>query len=380
MKEMEQRSMKKKKICFICPNLGGGGVERMVLHLLTYLDREKYTPFLVLFEKKGIYLPRVPGDVKIICLEKKSPLHQLVIPFTLAFKIFPGLKPDVVMSFMLVPNILTLPASLFSLHKFKTIISIRNNPPMDLRTQRFRGMKELLMKCLYPCAHRITVISSGIKESLVKQYGFKEKQIAVIYNGIDIDQVRTLSTHVPADDLFTQKGAMYITACGRLTYQKGFSCLIEAFSNVADRINALLYIFGEGEERGTLAALIKERSMADRIFLPGFLPNPFPYIARSDLFVLSSLYEGFGNVIVEAMACGTTVLSTDCPYGPGEIINHGVNGILVPPGKVEKMGDAILRLMEDKELRRSLAEEGNKQVEEFAVKRMVGGYERVWRE
>ena len=369
--------MKKKTVCIVCPNLAGGGVERMVLHLLLHLNRQKYKLLFVLFEKKGVYLDQVPKDVKILCLHKKHKFSQFKIVMSLAFHVFYKIKPDIVMSFMLVPNILTLLSRCFAWHRPRVIISIRNNPDRDLQTQKMKGFKKGLMKLLYPRADGITVISRGIKESLVQNYGFKAENITVVHNGVHIKQVTTLAAERPRDDLFIHTDVHYITACGRLTLQKGFSYLIQAFRGISDATNALLYIFGEGEERERLTGLIHRLDMTQRIFLPGFIPNPFPYIAGSDLFILSSLYEGFGNVVVEAMACNTPVIATDCPYGPGEIIEHGISGILVPPGDVEKMSAAILRVMGNKELRRSLAVEGKKRVEDFSLERMVGGYEGV---
>lgn len=350
----------------------------MIINILQHLDREKHELTLVLFDREGVHLEDVPPHVKQVFLFRKGKISYIKLIFLLSHRLFSGLKPDLVISFMILPNILTLFASLLSFYKPIIIISVRNNPDLDFTIQKNSYFKRMLLNILYPFASHIIVISKGIKEVLVKNFKLNRNRITVVYNGINITNVQTLAMIEPEESLFQRKNSLYITACGRLTPQKGYPDLIKAFSKITYRTKAMLYIIGEGDERRNLTALIKNLNMEDKILLLGFKANPFQYIARSDVFVLSSLFEGFANVIVEAMACGTPVIAADCPFGPGEIIEHGKNGILIPPGRVDILADTLFMLLEDKPMRERLSSGGKKRVEDFHVMKMVAGYESVF--
>jgi glycosyltransferase involved in cell wall biosynthesis len=169
-----------------------------------------------------------------------------------------------------------------------------------------------------------------------------------------------------------------VVAFGRLISRKGFDDLLKAFRIVRDKMKSRLIIIGDGEEHNNLQNLSYSLSLEDDVTLTGYLDNPYEILSSADVFVLSSRWEGFGNVIIEAMACGVPVISTDCPYGPNEIITHGVNGLLVPVGDVQAMAEAIVTLLRDRALRTSLAEAGRKRAQDFSVDKMVAEYEKVF--
>lgn len=137
---------------------------------------------------------------------------------------------------------------------------------------------------------------------------------------------------------------------------------------------------GEGEDRGRLEYLIKELKLENDVSLLGFVENPYAYMQRSDVFVLSSRWEGFGNVLVEAMACGCPVVSTNCPSGPAEILGNGEYGILVPVGDVEKMAKSIIKILTNKELREELSNKALKRAKEFHVEKAVEKYLQIFSE
>ncbi|GAH75207.1 unnamed protein product [marine sediment metagenome] len=139
-----------------------------------------------------------------------------------------------------------------------------------------------------------------------------------------------------------------------------------------------LVILGEGDEEQALNKLAADLDISNDVAFLGFQNNPFSFIAHSNIFALSSHWEGFGNVIIEAMACSVPVISTNCPYGPNEIITDGVNGLLVPVGDTHAMAEAIAKLLKDEPLRERLAEEGKKRAEDFKVEKMVAEYEKVF--
>jgi glycosyltransferase involved in cell wall biosynthesis len=160
----------------------------------------------------------------------------------------------------------------------------------------------------------------------------------VIHNAGYDEQVERLAAEEPA--LPTPEGPWFL-GCGRLTAQKDFSTLIRAFARIHDECAAELWILGEGELRGRLEREIAALGLGSRVRLPGFVKNPFSFMARASAFVLSSQWEGFGNVVTEAIACGTPVISTDCPHGPREILEDGKWGNLVPVANVDALAEAM---------------------------------------
>ena len=165
-----------------------------------------------------------------------------------------------------------------------------------------------------------------------------------------------------------------ILAAGRLHVSKDFPTLLRAFSLVRKEIPSRLVILGEGEKRKELEDLAQELGIRKDHDLPGFVENPYKYMKHATVFVLSSQWEGFGNVLVEAMACGCPVISTDCPSGPREILRDGEYGVLVPPKDSEKLAQGILRVLENQDLRRELSEKGKKRALDFTVDRAVEEY------
>nr|WP_241878977.1 glycosyltransferase [Psychrobacter sp. PraFG1]UNK05619.1 glycosyltransferase [Psychrobacter sp. PraFG1] len=162
-----------------------------------------------------------------------------------------------------------------------------------------------------------------------------------------------------------------VLAVGRLTHQKDFATLIHAFKKVLKNKACNLIILGEGELRCELEKLIKDLNLQDNVQLPGFVNNPYAWMSKADLFVLSSIYEGFGNVLVEAMACGTPVVSTDCPSGPSEILENGRWGSLVPTNDPDSLAEAILKALNNTKFKSELVK---KRAEDFSVDNSLSGY------
>jgi len=371
---------KLKKVIFVLPSMGGGGAEKVCLNILQNIDREKFVSYLVLFEKKGKYLEDVPEDVKIFDLKKKSRFDFFKLIYRLAYKVYPEVKPDIVISFLSYTNFINIFARSISFFiKPGVIVSEHSHTSLSLKFGRLRKIKLIIVKKFYPQANKIIVVSKGIKADLIENFNIDTKKIKVIYNGINLEEIEKLSRE-PVTDKFFNDDIPVIVACGRLTPQKNYSLLLNAFYRVTRLINAKLLILGEGEEENRLIELTDTLGIKDKVFFLGFHKNPFRYIARSNVFALSSDCEGFAIVITEAMVCGVPVVSTDCPSGPGEIITDGVNGLLVPVGDILKMSDAILKLLTDKKLAKSIGEAGRRRAEDFNVDKMVKEYEKCFLE
>ncbi|RKX91166.1 MAG: glycosyltransferase [Spirochaetes bacterium] len=365
------------KILFVLPSLCGGGAEKVVLNLLNYLNREKFVLHLALFEYKGVYLVDLPEDIVVYNLNKKNKFDFLKLVFSLAYKVFPDVKPDVVISFLWYTNLVVILAKLLSYIKPKVIINERISINSALKTQKFWRIKKFLIRSLYRYADRIIAVSKGSAQKLIDLLGLLCNKIKVIYNGVSYPIEQNVgSAENPV--LRNIGGFPIIVSCGRLIWQKNQELLIKAAYIVLEQMDIKVLILGEGPEEANLRKLVRQLGIEDKVLFLGFQKDIYKYIKIADVFVLSSRYEGFPNVILEAMACGVPVISTDCPDGPNEIIVNGVNGMLVPPDDVNAMAQAIVRLLNNDKLKEKFRIEGWKRIRHFGIDKMVAEYEEVF--
>ena len=240
------------------------------------------------------------------------------------------------------------------------------------------GERPLLLRVRGFCARlsdRVVANSRGLAREAKEVFGLSS-DVAAIYNGIDTDDVRRKSREGAAHEWFGEDVPVML-AIGAHKKQKGFVHLMKAAEIVNRTRPARLMIMGGGNKK-ELAALSRELGVEDRTDFPDAVPNPFPFMLAADVFVCSSLHEGFSNVILEAMALGKPVISTDHRHGVDEIIKDGKNGILVPPQDPESMAGAILKVLGDAELRERLGAEAKKRSEDFSRDRMISEYEELF--
>jgi glycosyltransferase involved in cell wall biosynthesis len=365
-----------KKILFVITSLGGGGAEKVFLNILKYLDREKFIPYLVVFSYKGEYLSMVPQDIIIYDLNKKNRFDLFKLIILLAFRIYPKIKPDIVISFQVYANLVVLIARKLSSIKPFIIISERNHTLLAQKDLRMQKIKRMLVKMMYSQADKVIALSKGVAINLLKFFKVPKDKIHVIYNGTDIAFIKCAIKEPVNDIAWIGDDTPIIITCARLTYQKNYPLLLDAFAIMQKQIDSKLLILGQGEDRVSVEELARRLGIQEKVIFLGFQKNPYKYMAASDIFVLSSLWEGFGNVVIEAMVCGVPVISTRC-RGPEEIITNGRNGILVPGEHPEAMAGAIIRLLKDKRLAEHLIREGHKRIEDFRVEKMIAEYEKV---
>jgi glycosyltransferase involved in cell wall biosynthesis len=229
----------------------------------------------------------------------------------------------------------------------RVILSVHNTVSHEADQRgRIQRMKRLSsVSHFYSWADGIIAVSKGVTDDLVANTRLSVSNIRVIHNPI-VTPLLVARSKTPVDHpWFKMKDPPVILGAGRLSRQKAFHILIQAFARLEKKIECRLVILGEGPERAHLENLVNELGLDELVDMPGFIENPYSWMARASVFALSSIYEGFGNVLVEALAVGTPVVSSDCPSGPAEILNGGRYGHLVPPGDPHALADAILQTL-----------------------------------
>jgi glycosyltransferase involved in cell wall biosynthesis len=318
--------------------MDAGGVEFVFATLSGCFARRGHRVTLVLDQAVGPNLAHVPAAVRVVELGARR-LRQA--PLRLA-RFIRRERPDVLMSGQDMSNVVAVIAGRLAGRPRRIVASIH-----DLFSARLRiapTWQERSLKWIGPWAYRradlVIAVSDAVADDLAAATGVPRTRIRRIYNPVPGD-ILDRARQPLEDPLFRPGAPPVVIGIGRLAPEKGFDTLIRAFALLRQRRAARLLILGEGTLRGELEALAAALGVADSVALPGFVANPYPYLLRSAAFVLSSTREGFSVVIVEALACGTPVVSTDCPGGPPEILGRGRHGRLVPVGDAAAMADAI---------------------------------------
>jgi glycosyltransferase involved in cell wall biosynthesis len=242
-----------------------------------------------------------------------------------------------------------------------------------------RLLKPVMMRLTYPRADGIHAVSKGAARGLADVAALVPDDIRVIYNPI-VDEHIDVQSQNPVTHRWFAEPAPVIVSVGRLSKEKGYSYLLEATARILRERQVRLVIVGEGPERAELEKQARELSIAESVDLIGYRENPYKYLARGDVFVLSSLWEGLPAVIVEAMACGVPVVATDCPSGPNEIITNESEGLLVPPEDHKALAKAILKVLSDADLADRMRATGKARAHDFHVARITRQYERFFLE
>jgi glycosyltransferase involved in cell wall biosynthesis len=367
-----------KKVFFVIPTLAGGGAERVMVHLLNNIDKRKFDPYLVLFQRKGAFLKELPDDTNICILSNKD--------YALGFKQFFEIislislinknKPAVIVSFMWYTNVISLLAKMLCKIECKVIVAERTTLSFTNEGRIVGWIRRWTIRYFYPVSHYYIAQTKQMRQELIEKAHLQSEKIKIIHNPIDIHEIKKMSKKQIDMAGFNPELSL-ILSVGRLTIEKGYNNLIRAFSHVNKKNDAYLMILGEGEERHRLERLVKKLGVKENVFLPGFEKNPYKYLAHSTMFVLPSLYEGFPNALLESLSLGVPSIATRCQNGPSEIITDGVDGILVPPTDESALVDALKQLLVDKNLRNRLGEAGKKRAMDFRVEKIIKQYEEV---
>jgi glycosyltransferase involved in cell wall biosynthesis len=382
--------LKKIDILFYLYGMDGGGAERHVLYLLQRLDRGRFSPRLFLKCADGPYLKKLPVDVPVDSLYPSFKDKEGRIPYWSEVKLISALgrylgkrPPDLIYGRMYSSATEAGLASWWAGCDAPLVASEAIFPsigiPPDLGGNS--PLRLYLVKKIQRDVSKVIVCpAAAMIEDCQAFYGCSRAKMRVIPNGVDIEEVDRARIEAPSHPWATNEIPL-VVGMGRLCPQKGFDVLLRAFSLVSRKIpEARLLLLGKGEDGPRLAEEASSLGLHERVDFPGWLTNPHAVISRAAVFVLSSRYEGFPNGVLEAMACGTPVIATDCPSGPREIIDGGV-GRLVPVDDCKAMAGALVELLEDRGLREAMARRGRERVEErYSLPRMVAAYERLFEE
>lgn len=358
------------KITLFIPTLEGGGAERMMVNLANAFAARGYSVDLVSASASGVYLHEVRPDIRVIDLGARRVLFSL-----------PGLirylrreRPPVLLSALNHANVVALCARMLARTRTRVFVSERNviRSEFGNRPSFSERVVLTLMRRLYPRADGAIAVANGVAADLVQVIGLDAARVHTIYNPVVTDGLEELASRDTPHPWLEPGEPPVVLGVGRLTAQKDFATLIRAFRLVRDERVCRLVILGEGEERNDLQDLIAELGLTDCVLLPGFQANPFAWMSRAAVFVLSSKWEGLPGVLIQAMACGAPVVSTDCHSGPREILEGGKWGRLVPVADSPKMAAAILEALTASE-RPDVAS----RAADFSVPRSVDAYLQV---
>lgn len=334
--------MNKIKVMFFLPNLYGGGAERVSINILRQLDLKQFQVTLVLVDKKGQLLELVPDGIDVVDLESKKTLYSI---FKVR-KVISELNPSIIYSTLFRTHIALYLALIGIRNKPKIFYRSPNSPKLLVENNEWNFIMKYLLDKAYQNADVIIAQTPEMKNEIEKYHHINSNKIIVFLNPIDCKLIDNSIVDIknPFD-----KDCINVVAAGRLTKQKGFDILIKSFKHVVEKNNAFrLYIIGENilNEKTNLENLAKKEGLENYISFLGFQKNPYRFFYYSNLYVLSSRWEGLPNTVLENLYLKKPVVATKCIPFMNTLIKHNKNGLLVDVGDDESLSKAILSYLD----------------------------------
>ncbi|MBT7600299.1 MAG: glycosyltransferase [Anaerolineae bacterium] len=343
---MDENNNKRVLNCYVAANYGGLG--SLFVDLSNELSERGWNLSVVLQRLEGELLKDFSENIRVFGLGYKGPYSYLKMLYEL-IKLIRDVKPDIVISHSWNLNVLTVLAVKMLNYQTKLILFEHSSPMSYRQLAKGRGIIKLItIPFLYRYADALVVVSEGIKQDYVSQYSIESQKIHVIPVPVNIIAVMKKSgdyIELP----WVDDDQPIIMSAGILYSLKNFPLLLEAFSIVHKERSCRLVLIGDGPDREILEKLAHKLNISDDFYILGYQSNPFKYISRASIFVLPSKYEGFGKVLVEALALGIPIISTDCS-GPLDILDGGKYGLLTPNNNVKAMAKAINHLLDNPDL------------------------------
>lgn len=365
----------RQSLVIFLPDLSGGGAERLHIHLASALAAQGYDVTFLLHRRVGVLLDLLPPHIRLVTLNCRRSLAALM-PLV---RFLRRERPDFFIANLGHNNIVALWAAALARVPARMIVTEHNSLSRDCAERSKADWRYKILPLLYRLflcrANGIVAVSSGVANDLTATAGIPRHRITVIENPvIDGDFDRRMAEPAAHPWLAAGEPPFFLGA-GRLIAAKDFTTLIAAFAITARRSDARLILLGEGPMHDALAAQARKAGIEDRVSMPGYQLNPLPFMRAAAALVLSSRHEGFGNVLVEALGCGTQIVSTDCPFGPSEILAEGKFGRMVPSGDPQAMAEAMLAVLEQPAFDRAMLRE---RARAFSVARAAAQYIRLF--
>lgn len=362
------------RLLFLLPNLHSGGGQRIVINLFRALDRRRFDPQLLVQERLGSFLPELEGapDVRYLLDReyRRSDLPYLVKQTTKAAAntdvVFGSLEGRASICGLISAKLARKPFAAWIHIDWKPFVAhVSWRQTLGLRAYRF--------------ADQLIGCSQGAADSFRELFNVPAARVRAILNGIPLAQVLANAEQPLPPEAAPLFDGPTVVIVARLDAQKAHKDLIDAHARlIKEGVNHRLVIIGEGGLWDELTQQVRALGVADSVHFLGFQANPHRFIKRATVFALCSEFEGFGLVLAEALACGTPVVSTDCPSGPAEVLGGGKYGLLVPPKNPAALADALRRLLGDPALRRQLSELGPPRAKIFDYSTKVAEWEAMF--
>ena len=367
-------------IAIFSPSLYIGGAERAVVSLANGFLRQGKSVHLLLASARGPLLDELDPGIEVVDFGQHR-VFGTVVPLSRFLRNHQRL--DILFSVQNHANLIALIARRMA--RVELPVVINEQTTMSMHYAMEAGLKNQfipkLARLLYHQADAVVCISQGVADDIIKITKIPPEKVFRIYNPVLLPP-HELAQKIDAPfahEWFSPDMLPVLLAVGRLNAAKDYPTLLRAFALAREKREMRLLILGEGEERSAIESLIRALGLETSVHLPGSVDNPYPYMARCSAFVLSSSFEGLGNVLIEAMACGASIVATDCKYGPAEILENGRYGALVPVGGVQKMAEAILGALDGKLDGRVLRERASVFSQENAIQQYLDLFQALHR-
>ena len=357
------------------PSLNGGGAERAAVQILNGLDDTRWDRSMFLFAREGPYLPEVDPRIALRSADtasrwgRWSALRSHIV----------NERPEIVMAFLSFFSVLT--AARAANNGARVIFNLQTPMSAFLNDADYHWRKgghktafSAVTRIGYAAADLIVATSNGVANDLTAAFAVDPGRIRVLPNPVDLDRVRAAAAESIDESVLPAGDGPLIVAAGRLAEAKNYPLMIDAFAALRAHVPARLCILGQGELESALRQLIAARGLSEHIRLAGFQSNPWKYIARADVFLLTSQYEGFGNVLIEAMACSVPVVATASP-GTRDIIRSGIDGVLVDAHTPQAVAAAVRTILDSPEKRRAMSHAARDGANRFAVREVASEYD-----